>query len=85
MFAPAEVIQSNDAISAEYLKVSQNEAQGKGGTCFGDSGGPVLYGDTILAVTSFGSNSNCAGVGYYNRVDTPDALDFINSLLLLKP
>jgi RecJ-like exonuclease len=31
----------------------------------------VLLGasDTILAVTSFGPNSNCAGVGYYFRID----------------
>jgi secreted trypsin-like serine protease len=84
MFAPAQIIQSNDVIAYEYVKLTENPGQGKGGTCFGDSGGPVLYknarGDIIiLAVTSFGSNANCAGVGYYNRIDTADALAFISN------
>jgi hypothetical protein len=52
-----------------------------GGTCFGDSGGPVLVGDTILGVTSFGLNGNCAGIGGSYRIDTVTALDFIRGLL----
>lgn len=51
-----------------------------GGTCFGDSGGPILIGtDTIGAVTSFGLNGNCAGIGGAYRIDQQDDLDFINS------
>lgn len=82
-FAPALLIASSDRVSAEYLKISANPAQGKGGTCFGDSGGPVLQGGTnkVLAVVSFGTNGNCAGLGYYNRVDLAYALDFIHSFL----
>ena len=55
--------------------------QGKGGTAFGDSGGPALLGGTktVLAVTSFGTNNNCACVGYYCRVGNQDVLDWINS------
>src|SRR5690606_21253793 len=43
-----------------------------GGTCFGDSGGPIFHGDTniIAAVTSFGINSNCVGNGGGYRIDT---------------
>lgn len=54
-----------------------------GGTCFGDSGGPMLVGDSdvIGAVTSFGLNGNCAGVGGGYRLDQPDDLAFINSFL----
>jgi hypothetical protein len=54
-----------------------------GGTCFGDSGGPMLIGDSdvIGAVTSFGLNGNCAGVGGGYRLDQPDDLAFINSFL----
>jgi hypothetical protein len=52
-----------------------------GGTCFGDSGGPTLDGDTLLAVTSYGFNSNCAGVGGVYRIDRAAELAWINSFV----
>lgn len=52
-----------------------------GGTCFGDSGGPSLLGDTLVAVTSFGSNENCGGVGGVFRIDRQLELDWISSFL----
>ena len=50
-----------------------------GGTCFGDSGGPIFHGDSnvIVAVTSFGINSNCVGNGGGYRIDTHDDQAFI--------
>ncbi|MDY6993949.1 MAG: trypsin-like serine protease [Pseudomonadota bacterium] len=52
-----------------------------GGTCFGDSGGPLFMDNTniIAAVTSFGLNGNCAGIGGGYRVDTEDDLEWIES------
>ncbi|MGB7818672.1 MAG: trypsin-like serine protease [Ornithinibacter sp.] len=50
-----------------------------GGTCFGDSGGPILDGDTLVAVTSFGLNGECAGVGGVFRIDRDLELGWINS------
>ena len=52
-----------------------------GGTCFGDSGGPTLVGDTLVAVTSFGLNGNCAGIGGVFRIDRSVELDWISSFL----
>jgi hypothetical protein len=52
-----------------------------GGTCFGDSGGPALVGDTIVAVNSFGLNGNCAGIGGMFRIDRAQELEFIRSFL----
>lgn len=81
-FAPSVLIQSNNVQSAEFIKLTANPAQGKGGLCFGDSGGPdFLSGtSTILAVNSYVTNGNCAGVTYSQRVDLPDILSFINSI-----
>jgi len=42
----------------------------RGGTCFGDSGGPIFNGDgMIAAITSFGLNQNCKGTGGGYRID----------------
>jgi hypothetical protein len=83
-FAPAELVQSNNRISEDFLKVSGNHAKSKGGSCLGDSGSPIILegngmgNDTFLAVTSFGPNGNCAGNGYANRLDIEASLGFID-------
>ncbi len=81
-FAPSQLVQSNDVLSSEFLKLTANPSQGKGGTCFGDSGGPdVLSGtDIVLGVNSFVTNGNCAGVTYSQRADLPDILAFIRGI-----
>lgn len=50
-----------------------------GGTCFGDSGGPQFLPGTftVAAVTSFGLNGTCSGVGGGYRVDTADDLAWL--------
>jgi Trypsin len=80
-FAPSQLVQSNNLASTEFIKLSANPSQGKGGICFGDSGGPDVLGgtDIVLAVNSYVTNGNCSGVTYSNRVDLPDILSFINS------
>ena len=49
-----------------------------GGTCFGDSGGPMLMGNTLIGVNSFGLNPNCSGIGGAFRLDQPTSLAFID-------
>ena len=82
-YAPSQLVASNNSISDMFIKLTANPAQGKGGTCFGDSGGPDLLGGTniILGVNSFVTNGNCAGVTYSQRVDIPEVLEFIESFL----
>ena len=69
--------------SDQFLRLSGNAAQGKGTTCFGDSGGPNLVSgtDVVAAVTSYGANGNCAGVSYSFRIDSPEVLSWIQSFL----
>ncbi|MGZ4477512.1 MAG: trypsin-like serine protease [Nocardioidaceae bacterium] len=76
-YAPTTLVASNDAISDEFLKLHSN----KGGSCFGDSGGPNLLGGTrtVLAVNSFVANSVCSGNTYSYRVDTAAALGWIRT------
>jgi hypothetical protein len=59
------------------------DSSNSGGTCFGDSGGPQFLADTntVVAVTSFGLNGNCAGVGGGYRVDQADDLDWLATFL----
>jgi hypothetical protein len=49
------------------------------GICFGDSGGPVLLGDSNLAVgvASFVSNGQCTGNAFAYRLDTAESLGFL--------
>jgi hypothetical protein len=64
-----------------YLQASANAGGDRGGTCFGDSGGPVFLGGSgsnlIVSVTSFGLSPWCTGVDFSYRVDTAEALVWI--------
>ena len=48
-----------------------NDPRGDGGTCFGDSGGPVFLDGEVVGVTSYTYTSNCRYLGGYQRVDIP--------------
>jgi len=72
---------NGDQHSAKFTN-NPGGGNGSGGTCFGDSGGPVFHGDTNIvgAVVSWGVTP-CIGVDYQFRVDTPIAQDFISKYL----
>jgi hypothetical protein len=81
--APSELVSGNFTHSNEFTKIALNPGGGSGGTCFGDSGGPDLLGNskTVLSVNSYVTNSNCSGVGYSARVDIPAVLDWIENFM----
>jgi hypothetical protein len=51
----------------------------QGGTCFGDSGGPIIMNGTriVVAVNSFGISLTCTGSTNAYRLDQPDDLAFL--------
>jgi Trypsin len=82
MVGTVSFVNLTSALSGGWsLHYSNNPGQGhggSGGTCFGDSGGPVISEDgLIVAVNSFVLNNNCNGAGFGYRVDTQLAHDFI--------
>ena len=66
-----------------YNLQTQGNGDDRGGTCSGDSGGPVFLGgpesNVIVSVTSFGMNALCRGTDWSYRVDQPEVLEWINS------
>jgi len=79
----AESILTNlrSAINDGFNIQTQGNGRDQGGTCNGDSGGPVFLGDPdsnlIVAVTSFGLNVLCRGTDFSYRVDQADVLAWL--------
>jgi hypothetical protein len=59
------------------LQGNPNDNRGGGGTCFGDSGGPVFLNGYLVAVTSYTLTANCRYLGGYQRVDIPVVQDWL--------
>jgi hypothetical protein len=59
----------------------------RGGTCFGDSGGPNFIGSSnvVGAVTSFGTTDTCKGHNGAYRVDQEDDLEWLKTAFGLTP
>jgi hypothetical protein len=73
------------ALLKSWLRLSQNQATGDGGTCYGDSGGPAFWTEPdgteiLVGITSWGDMQTVA-TGFYYRVDTADTLDFIDEVI----
>lgn len=69
-------------LTAQILQLNgnPNDTKGGGGTCFGDSGGPVFLNGKVVAVTSYGLTQNCRYIGGYQRVDISSAATFLASV-----
>ena len=68
-----------------WLRMSQNQATGDEGTCYGDSGGPAFWTEPdgteiLVGVTSWG-DAQCVASAFNYRVDIPETLSFIDDVI----
>ncbi|MDR5695461.1 MAG: trypsin-like serine protease [Armatimonadota bacterium] len=83
--ATTSLIELSSALTDGYnihYSNSPGEGVGPGGTCFGDSGGPVLHTtedekEVIVGVNSFVLNANCKGAAFAYRTDIDESLTFL--------
>ncbi len=81
--AEVQLINLRNALTDGYNIHHSNAPGTGGGTCFGDSGGPVFLNgtSTIVGITSFGLNGNCVGSGFAYRVDIANTLNWVGEYL----
>lgn len=81
LMAQAQLTNLRSHLTDGFNLQTNGNGTGRGGTCSGDSGGPVFYGgfesNLIVAVTSFGLNEYCRGVDFAYRTDQQAVLDWI--------
>ena len=81
LMARATLVNLRSALTDGYNLQTQGNGNGRGGTCSGDSGGPVFLGDArsnqIVGVTSFGLNALCRGTDFAYRTDRTAVIEWI--------
>jgi len=81
LMALSQLVNLNSGLNAGFNLQTVGNGTGQGGTCNGDSGGPVFYGgyesNTIVGVTSFGLNNLCRGTDFAFRTDQPAVIEWI--------
>jgi secreted trypsin-like serine protease len=81
LMALSQLVNLNSGLNAGFNLQTVGNGTGQGGTCNGDSGGPVFYGgyesNIIVGVTSFGLNNLCRGTDFAFRTDQPAVIDWI--------
>jgi secreted trypsin-like serine protease len=76
--ATPKVLKLDGKLTAGWnVKTTSNRKNG--GTCFGDSGAPLLLEgtDQVVALNSFGKNDTCAGADFSYRLDTTYAQSWL--------
>jgi hypothetical protein len=81
LMAESKLVNVKGGLNQGFNLQTNGNGAGRGGTCSGDSGGPVFLGgptsNLIVAVTSFGLNPWCRGTDFAYRVDTADVQNWI--------
>jgi len=73
-FRNVSVITEHEAIADRYLMITAS-------ACFGDSGGPLLLGETVVAVNTWTSSWRCEAPAFSYRLDAERAQWFLDAWL----
>jgi len=71
---------SFNSLNGGYMRLSQNNSTGNGGTCFGDSGGPnflTLNGQQLIVSITITGDTVCRSTNVVYRLDTVSAQGFL--------
>jgi hypothetical protein len=83
LMAKSTLVNVRSALTDGYNLQTQGNGNDRGGTCSGDSGGPVFLGDArsnqIVGITSFGMQALCRGTDFAYRTDRTAVLNWIAS------
>ena len=77
-----------NSLTAAWLRLSQNDATGDGGTCYGDSGGPNFLGaeeneTSIIAAITVTGDTFCQALNQTYRLDTEPVRSFLGQFVIL--
>jgi Trypsin len=70
-YRDVNAIPAKDAFPDRFLKVTK-------GVCFGDSGGPLFHGDTVVAINTWTFSWRCDGPNLEYRLDSPISQAFLD-------
>jgi hypothetical protein len=75
-YTEVSVVTEHEAVGVvdSYLKITAS-------TCYGDSGGPLLHGRTVVALNNWTTSMRCSAPSFSYRLDTPLAQSFLNRWL----
>jgi Trypsin len=87
----AQILVRERRMTTSYLKnvqsevvvfqVNDQDSKAGGGSCFGDSGGPVFSNGYVLGDASYVNSFSCNATGSYQRTDTTYSRNFLNRFL----
>jgi len=63
------------------FQINDRDSKAGGGSCFGDSGGPVFLGEFVVGDSSFVNSLTCNATSGYQRVDTAYSRAFLEQFI----
>lgn len=73
-YRTVSAITRQDAFPDRFVKIGQS-------LCFGDSGGPLFHGSTVVAIDTWTFSTRCDGPNLSYRVDSAPAQSFLGTYL----